>query len=68
MEGKRVLFGQDIHGPFSPVLGSDIKKWRSSMEKLIALNADILCEGHYGVIRGKDKVKGFINSFIEEYF
>lgn len=68
MEGKRVLFGQDIHGPFSPVLGSDVKRWRTSMEKLIALNADILCEGHYGVIRGKDKVKEFISSFIEEYF
>lgn len=65
---KRVLFGQDIHGPFSAVLGSDIKKWRASMEKLIALNADILCEGHYGVIMGKDKVKEFICSFIEEYF
>lgn len=68
IENIRVLFGQDIHGPFSPILGSDITKWRASMEKLIALHADILCEGHYGVISGKDKVTEFIRSFIEEYF
>ena len=45
----RVLFGQDIHGPFSPAWGSDLSQWRISMKKLIALQADILCEGHSGV-------------------
>jgi glyoxylase-like metal-dependent hydrolase (beta-lactamase superfamily II) len=63
--GKRVLFGQDIHGPFSPSFGSDIKLWEKSMEKLIALKIDILCEGHYGVIRGRDRVEDFIRSFLD---
>lgn len=67
IDNIRVLFGQDIHGPFSPVLGSNIAEWRNSMQKLIALDADILCEGHYGVIKGKNKVKEFIRSFLEEY-
>ena len=63
---KKVLFGQDIHGPFSPVLGSDIELWRQSMRKLIELRAEILCEGHYGVIREQKQVEQFIRSFLEE--
>jgi len=58
--GSKVLFGQDIHGPFSPDFRSDVEAWRQSMEELIALDADILCEGHYGVFRPKEKVRGFI--------
>ena len=58
----RVLFGQDIHGPFSPEFGSDVAAWRRSMAILLDLGADILCEGHYGVFRGKDHVSGFIQS------
>lgn len=65
--GKKVLFGQDIHGPFSPVLGSDIEQWKQSMCKLIELRADILCEGHYGVIREQKQVEQFIRSFLDEY-
>ncbi len=42
---KRILFGQDIHGPFLPIPGSDIETWRRSMIKLVELEADILCEG-----------------------
>jgi glyoxylase-like metal-dependent hydrolase (beta-lactamase superfamily II) len=59
----RVLFGQDIHGPFSPSFGSDVAAWRRSMQRLIALEADVLCEGHYGIYRGKREVR----SFIEEH-
>ena len=35
-----------------------------AMEKLIELRADILCEGHYGVVRGKKKVSEFIRQFM----
>ena len=64
---QRVLFGQDIHGPFSPMLGSDINKWKKSMEKLIELKADVLCEGHYGVIRPAKEVERFIRSFLNSH-
>jgi len=37
------------------------------MQKLLALNADILCEGHFGIYRSKDKVKDYIERYIEEY-
>jgi len=61
----RILFGQDVHGPFLPEFGSDLDLWRASMEKLLALEADILCEGHFGVMRGKDEVARFIRSHLE---
>ncbi|OPY50997.1 MAG: Hydroxyacylglutathione hydrolase [Methanosaeta sp. PtaU1.Bin112] len=62
----RVLFGQDIHGPFSPDWGSDLNMWRDSMQKLLALRADVLCEGHAGVYRG-DKVSKYIESYLNRY-
>jgi len=58
--GTRVLFGQDIHGPFLPSFKSDIGLWRESMEKLIALEADILCEGHFGIFQPRDKAREYI--------
>jgi glyoxylase-like metal-dependent hydrolase (beta-lactamase superfamily II) len=62
----RVLFGQDIHGPFSPAWGSDLEQWKKSMEMLLALNADILCEGHAGVYRG-DNVGKYIEGYLKRY-
>ncbi len=62
----RVLFGQDIHGPFSAAWGSDLKEWRVSMQKLLALRAEVLCEGHAGVFRG-DKVGRYIESYLKRY-
>lgn len=63
-DGKLVLFGQDVHGPLHPALKSDSKKYRESLEFLLSLEADILCEGHYGVFHGKDRVRKFIQSFM----
>jgi glyoxylase-like metal-dependent hydrolase (beta-lactamase superfamily II) len=65
--GTRVLFGQDIHGPFSKEFGSDLAAWRSSMERLLALEADILCEGHFGVYQPKENVREYIRHYLEQY-
>ena len=65
--GKRVLFGQDIHGPFLPGFGSDVSRWRKSMEKLLALDADILCEGHFGIFRTKEQVSKYIRNYLRQY-
>jgi glyoxylase-like metal-dependent hydrolase (beta-lactamase superfamily II) len=65
--GKRVLFGQDIHGPFLPSFGSDVGRWRKSMEKLLALDADILCEGHFGIFQTKDQVSKYIRNYLRQY-
>jgi glyoxylase-like metal-dependent hydrolase (beta-lactamase superfamily II) len=64
---KRILFGQDIHGPFDPSFESDIEKWMQSMEKLLALEADILCEGHFGVYEPKENVKRYIEGYLKRY-
>ncbi|MHC4599992.1 MAG: MBL fold metallo-hydrolase [Planctomycetota bacterium] len=63
-EGLRVLFGQDVHGPLDPSLKSDPEAYRHSLRKLLALEADVLCEGHFGVYRGKEAVREFIASFL----
>jgi glyoxylase-like metal-dependent hydrolase (beta-lactamase superfamily II) len=65
--GKRVLFGQDIHGPFNQAFGSDIEAWKKSMQALLDLDADILCEGHFGIYRSKNKVRDYIERYLEEY-
>ena len=36
------------------------------MHKLIELKADVLCEGHAGVFRGKE-IKKYIESYLERY-
>lgn len=66
LEEGRLLFGQDVHGPFSDAWGSDINQWRRSMEKLLDMEADILCEGHAGVFRGKE-VRSYIESQLRRY-
>jgi len=66
-DGQRVLFGQDIHGPFHRDFGSDLAAWRASMQSLLALGADILCEGHFGVYITKEKVSSYIRHYLETY-
>ena len=59
----RVLFGQDVHGPYS-LPGADRSQAKQSLQKLIDLNADILCEGHFGIYQSKEKVRAYINSYL----
>ncbi|MCL6477691.1 MAG: MBL fold metallo-hydrolase [Peptococcaceae bacterium] len=63
--GTRILFGQDIHGPFDPSWGSDMEKWEASMRKLLDLKADILCEGHFGVYRPASGVQEYIKHYLD---
>lgn len=65
--GKRILFGQDIHGPFLPSFSSDIDRWKRSMTKLLDLEADILCEGHFGIFRLKERVRSYIMDCLSRY-
>ncbi len=65
-EGKRVVFAQDVHGPLHPALLSNAEDYQRSLQKLLALDADILCEGHYGVFVGATAIAGFIRRFVED--
>jgi len=66
-QGRRVLMGQDIHGPFAESFGSDMRQWSRSMNRLLDLNSDILCEGHFGIYYGKQKVKSYIESYLKQF-
>jgi glyoxylase-like metal-dependent hydrolase (beta-lactamase superfamily II) len=66
-EDGRVLFGQDIHGPFSPAFQSDIEAWKKSMQRLLERNADVLCEGHFGIFRPAEEVRRFIQGQLDSH-
>jgi len=65
--GKRVLFAQDLHGPLLEEFGSNIEDWDRSTKKLLDLNADILCEGHFGIYKTKKEAKDYILSYRRQY-
>lgn len=62
--GKRIIFGQDIHGPYEPEWGGNPKQAIASLEKLVDLKADMLCEGHFGVYQPGDRVERYIESYV----
>jgi glyoxylase-like metal-dependent hydrolase (beta-lactamase superfamily II) len=63
-QSELILFGQDIHGPLHPSFFSNQSDYHLSLQNLLELKADILCEGHFGVFRGRDQVAGFIRQFL----
>jgi len=64
MGGKRILFGQDIHGPYEAMWGGEPEKAVVSLQKLIDLKADILCEGHFGIYQSANEVKDYIEGYL----
>jgi glyoxylase-like metal-dependent hydrolase (beta-lactamase superfamily II) len=63
-EGKKILFGQDVHGPLDPSLLSNREYYIQSLQFLLSLKIDILCEGHFGVFEGEKNIQSFIKSFL----
>lgn len=66
IKGKKILFGQDIHGPFMDSFGSDLNDYQASMQKLLDLNADILCEGHFGIFQPASEMNKYIKRYMRE--
>jgi glyoxylase-like metal-dependent hydrolase (beta-lactamase superfamily II) len=65
--GAKVLFAQDVHGPFNQIFESDIDAWAASMHRLLDLEADLLCEGHFGIYRPAAEVRRYIESYLRQY-
>ena len=63
-DDKKILFGQDVHGPLDPSLLSNQKDYRNSLQFLLSLKIDILCEGHFGIFEGQREIQSFIKSFL----
>ncbi len=66
-DGKRILFGQDLHGPLLEEFGSNVEDYGRSTKKLLDLDADILCEGHFGIYKTKKDVRNYILSYRRQY-
>jgi glyoxylase-like metal-dependent hydrolase (beta-lactamase superfamily II) len=66
-DGRRILFGQDIHGPILKEFGSNLEDYGRSTKKLLDLDADILCEGHFGIYKTKKDVRNYILSYRRQY-
>ena len=64
---SKVLFGQDVHGPLDPSFLSDRQDYHNSLMFMLNLEADILCEGHFGIYRGKETVKQFIKTYLYQH-
>jgi len=63
-QGLKILFGQDVHGPLDASFHSNRRDYENSLRLLLTLDADVLCEGHYGIYRGKREVQEFISQFL----
>jgi glyoxylase-like metal-dependent hydrolase (beta-lactamase superfamily II) len=63
IDGQLILFGQDVHGPIHSELLSDEKQYLDSLGRLLELQADVLLEGHFGVIETKKDVQAFIEEW-----
>ncbi|MFX0072142.1 MAG: MBL fold metallo-hydrolase [Candidatus Hermodarchaeota archaeon] len=66
IDGTKILFGQDIHGPFMKSFGSNLADYQKSMQKLLDLKADILCEGHFGIFQPAEKVERYIKGYMSQ--
>jgi len=64
-DNRRVLFGQDIHGPYYPEWGADPAQAKLSLQKLIELKADILCEGHFGIYQPAAAIERYIRGYLD---
>jgi len=64
---KRILFAQDLHGPLLEEFGSNFEDYARSTKKLLELDADILCEGHFGIYQTKNDVRNYILSYRRQY-
>jgi glyoxylase-like metal-dependent hydrolase (beta-lactamase superfamily II) len=63
----RVLFAQDVHGPLFDAFGSNAKDFVESLNRMMALNADILCEGHFGIYQPAAEVKKYIKGYAQQF-
>ncbi|MFW9914498.1 MAG: MBL fold metallo-hydrolase [Candidatus Thorarchaeota archaeon] len=66
-EAGRILFAQDAHGPLDPRWGSDRVLFRQSLRKLISLDADVLCEGHFGVYSPASSVRTYLEEQLRKF-
>ncbi|MDR2018391.1 MAG: MBL fold metallo-hydrolase [Syntrophobacterales bacterium] len=68
IDGKKILFAQDIGAPLLKEFDCNPYAWVESAEKLYALNADMLCDGHSGAYEPEDVVKEYFHYCIRSQY
>lgn len=63
----RVIFAQDVHGPIMDMFGSNVTDFVESLNRLMNLHGDFLCEGHFGIYHPAAKVKKYIEGYIRQF-
>lgn len=62
---KKILFGGDVPGAVINSRGGNLDDYLKSMQILLDLNVDILCEGHADIIKPAKRVRKFINGYMK---
>ncbi|MFX1308586.1 MAG: MBL fold metallo-hydrolase [Promethearchaeota archaeon] len=62
---KKILFGGDLPGSAINTRGGDLDAYLKSMQKLLDLNVDILCEGHEDIIKPAKKAAESIKLYMK---
>lgn len=65
LDSKKNLFPGDIGGTALKIYGGNSKNYLSSMQKLVDINADYLCEGHSDVIKQPKDISAFIQRYMD---
>jgi len=68
LNGRRYLFGQDIAAPVMKEFDCDEEAWRNSVRRLLALRADVLCDGHSPEqYQPAERVEAYLQYFMNLY-
>ncbi|MBA4417673.1 MAG: Zn-dependent hydrolase [Syntrophus sp. (in: bacteria)] len=68
INGTRILFAQDIGAPLLEEFDCDPDGWLKSIEKLSALKADILCDGHSGAYQPDSRVRKYLRYCVNSQY
>ncbi|MFX1293186.1 MAG: MBL fold metallo-hydrolase, partial [Promethearchaeota archaeon] len=64
IEEKKILFAGDIPGIAINIGDGNLNQYTKSIEKLLTLNIDIMCEGHENITQPAEKVSKFIKGYL----
>lgn len=67
-QAMRVLFAQDIAAPLLSEFDCDPLAWQRSLNKLLSLEADVLCDGHSGAYGPKETVRQYLEYCLESQY
>jgi glyoxylase-like metal-dependent hydrolase (beta-lactamase superfamily II) len=68
MDGRKILFAQDIGAPLLAEFDCNPFAWVESVEKLYALQADMLCDGHSGAYEPDTAVREYLKYCIRSQY